>query len=66
MVLLTNQVGEVDGGEVSLTNNGRTRDSKSDLIPNRSVIASYAFGGIGEQDTLRDTEDWIYNSQWQE
>ena len=33
---------EVDGGEVSLTNYGRTRDSGLRLVCNRSRITSYA------------------------
>ena len=75
---------EVDGGEVSLTNYGRTRDfllrlwfNRSDVPAsctgrdfspylNRSGITSYVFRGIDESDTLRITEDWIYNSERQE
>ena len=56
----------VDGREVSLTNYGRTRDSGLRPVFDRSGITSYVFGGINEHDTLRITEDWIYNSERQE
>ncbi|MGY5852810.1 MAG: hypothetical protein RTU92_04515 [Candidatus Thorarchaeota archaeon] len=37
-VPLKRQVGEVDGGEILLTHTGRTRDSRFDLVSNRSDL----------------------------